>query len=135
MMIGPLIGGSLITAFGLIKGIKIAFVISMLLCLVSIFFQSKMSEENFDIYEKINPVLLWKKFDLRLKNLLVSDILIRFCEQIPYVFVIIWCLNIVNVSPLQFGYLTAIEMLTAAVIYIPVASFSDRFERKWSWQL
>ena len=89
-----------------------------------------MSEENFDIYEKINPVLLWKKFDLRLKNLLVSDILIRFCEQIPYVFVIIWCLNIVNVSPLQFGYLTAIEMLTAAVIYIPVASFSDRFERK-----
>src|SRR5437667_5490554 len=102
----------------------------MLLCLVSIFFQSKMSEENFDIYEKINPVLLWKKFDLRLKNLLVSDILIRFCEQIPYVFVIIWCLNIVNVSPLQFGYLTAIEMLTAAVIYIPVASFSDRFERK-----
>jgi len=130
MMIGPLIGGSLITAFGLIKGIKIAFVISMLLCLVSIFFQNKMSEENFDIYEKINPVLLWKKFDLRLKNLLVSDILIRFCEQIPYVFVIIWCLNIVNVSPLQFGYLTAIEMLTAAVIYIPVASFSDRFERK-----
>jgi MFS family permease len=89
-----------------------------------------MTEENFGIYEKINPLLLWKKFDSRLKSLLVSDILIRFCEQIPYVFVIIWCLNIVNVSAMQFGYLTAVEMLTAAVIYIPVASFSDRFERK-----
>jgi MFS family permease len=130
MMLGPLIGGSLITAFGLIQGIKIAFIISIILCLVSIFFQNKMTEENLGIYEKINPVLLWKKFDKRLKNLLVSDVLIRFCEQIPYVFVIIWCINIVNISPLQFGYLTAIEMLTAAVIYIPVANFSDRFERK-----
>jgi len=36
----------------------------------------------------------------------------------------------VKVTPIQFGYLTAIEMLTAALIYIPVASFSDRLERK-----
>lgn len=130
MMLGPVIGGVLISSFGLISGIKIAFAISIFLCLASIFFQNKMTEVKTQNYEKINPFLLWGKFDLRLKNLLISDILIRFCEQIPYVFVVIWCINIVNVSPVQFGYLTAIEMLTAAVIYIPVASFSDRFERK-----
>ena len=29
-----------------------------------------------------------------LRNLLVSDILIRFCEQIPDTFVVIWAMNI-----------------------------------------
>lgn len=130
MMLGPLIGGTLITAFGLIKGIKIAFIISIFLCLVSLIFQNKMTGEKPSEYKEINPLALWRRFDSRLKNLLVSDILIRFCEQIPYVFVIIWCISVVKISPLQFGYLTAIEMLTAALIYIPVASFSDRLERK-----
>src|SRR5204863_2260168 len=70
------------------------------------------------------------QMDARLKNLLLSDILIRFCEQIPFVFVVIWCLDFVKISPQKFGILTAIEMLTAALIYIPVASFADKTERK-----
>lgn len=130
MMLGPLIGGTLITAFGLIKGIKIAFILSIFLCLISLIFQNRITGEKPSEYEEINPLALWRRFDSRLKNLLVSDILIRFCEQIPYVFIIIWCISMVKVTPLQFGYLTAIEMLTAALIYIPVASFSDRLERK-----
>lgn len=71
-----------------------------------------------------------RRMDGRLKNLLVSDILIRFCEQIPYVFVVIWCMNEANMSAGQFGILTAIEMTVAALIYILVARFSDRTERK-----
>ncbi len=130
MMIGPLIGGTLITAYGMIKGIKIAFVVSIVLCLISLVFQNKITEVTDEDYEDMNLLSLWRRFDSRLKNLLVSDILIRFCEQIPSVFVIIWCISMVKVTPIQFGYLTAIEMLTAALIYIPVASFSDRLERK-----
>jgi len=130
MMIGPIIGGVLITSYGLVTGIKLSFGISILLCLAGIFFQQKMTVEKEGVVEKIQPVQLWKRFDPKLKNLLVSDILIRFCEQIPYVFVVIWCLNNIGISPEQFGILTAIEMITAAVIYIPVASFSDKLERK-----
>ena len=50
-----------------------------------------------------------------LRNLLVSDILIRFCEQIPYVFVVIWCMGDERmgipraVDGIAFGTLTAIE--------------------------
>jgi MFS family permease len=80
--------------------------------------------------EKLHPILLWKKFDPKLKTLLFSDILIRFCEQIPYVFVVIWCLNIIKTTPEQFGILTAIEMIVSVLIYIPVAHFSDKLERK-----
>ncbi len=130
MMLGPLIGGFMITSFGLITGIKLSFGISILLCLTGIFFQQKMRADDEKNAERINPIQLWRRFDRKLKNLLISDILIRFCEQIPYVFVVIWCLDFIKVNPEQFGVLTAVEMLTAALIYIPVASFSDKLERK-----
>lgn len=130
MMIGPIIGGFLITAYGLVAGVKIAFAVSILLCVIGIFVQQKMIADEVHTTEKLHPVALWKRFDKRLKNLLLSDILIRFCEQIPYVFVVIWCLDIVKVSPEEFGILTAVEMMTAALIYIPVAGFSDKLERK-----
>jgi MFS family permease len=130
MMIGPVIGGFLISGYGLVTGIKLSFGISIILCLIGIFFQQKMTVDEAAEVEKIHPVQLWKRFDKKLKNLLISDILVRFSEQIPYVFVVIWCLDIVKISPEKFGILTAIEMITAAVIYIPVASFSDKLERK-----
>jgi len=65
-----------------------------------------------------------------MRNLLVSDILIRFCEQIPYAFVVIWCLHFARVSPVGFGVLSAVEMVTAMLIYIPVAYLADRSAKK-----
>ncbi len=67
-----------------------------------------------------------------LKRLLVSDILIRYCEQIPYAFVVIWCMKTIAepVSAIQFGFLTTIEMVTALLIYIPVAYLADRGGKK-----
>lgn len=131
MIVGPLIGGWLIMSYGLILGIKIAFGISILLSVIGIFFINKLTQDDItEKPDKIHPFILWKQFDKKLKNLLISDILVRFCEQIPYVFVILWCLNVVRVTAGDFGILTAIEMLTAALIYIPVASFSDRLEKK-----
>lgn len=131
MAMGPVIGGALIGAYGLLLGIKIAFGISIALSLVGIIFINKLtSEAKEEKPEKIHPVELWRTFDKKLKNLLVSDILVRFCEQIPYVFVVIWCLNVVKISASEFGYLTAIEMATSALIFIPVASYSDRLEKK-----
>ena len=131
MMAGPLIGGYLIMTYGLVSGIKISFGISIVLSLIGILFINKLTADvNAEKPEKIHPYKLWKKLDKTLKNLLVSDILIRFCEQIPYVFVVIWCLNVVKVSAGDFGILTSVEMLTSALIYIPVARFSDRLEKK-----
>ncbi len=130
MMIGPVLGGVLISTYGLIDGIRVTFGVSIVLCSIGLLFQRKMTNDEVKSHEKIHPYQLWKKFDPRLKNLLLSDILIRFCEQIPYVFVVIWCIDYIKILPEQFGILTAIEMITAAIIYIPVASFSDKLERK-----
>jgi MFS family permease len=65
-----------------------------------------------------------------LKNLLVSDILIRFAEQIPYAFVVVWCVKNNGISPFQFGILTTVEMIAAVLVYIPVAYLADRGTKK-----
>jgi MFS family permease len=67
-----------------------------------------------------------------MKGLLVTDILIRFCEQIPYAFVVVWCMKTIAdpVSAVQFGLLTTIEMATAVLVYIPVAYMADRTTKK-----
>jgi MFS family permease len=63
-----------------------------------------------------------------LRDLFVADTLIRFCEQIPYAFVVLWCLRTMPhpIGALQFGQLTAIEMGVAMLVYAPGAWLSSR---------
>ena len=127
----PILGGALIGVYGTVIGVKIAFLCALILALVSIFFIRKYMAEDPSIKGKgmglketfsgINP-------DLRV--LLISDILIRFAEQIPYAFVVIWVVNNLHFSALQFGLLTAIEMTTAMLVYIPIAYLADKFGKK-----
>jgi MFS family permease len=83
-----------------------------------------------------NPWRLLRRFSPQLKSLLASDILIRFCEQIPYAYVVLWCMRPVagyhtaHVTATQFGLLTATEMATAVAIYLPVAKMADKSSKK-----
>ena len=79
-----------------------------------------------------SPIKLWHEMPYTLRNLLLSDILIRFCERIPDAFVVIWATRFIAqpVSELTFGFLSAIESITAVIIYFPVAYFADRFGKK-----
>jgi len=130
MALGPVIGGALIAALGLERGVRASFAIAIVLAVAAIVLQQRMVSPEPKPYEPIHPIALLKRFDPGLRRLLVSDILIRFCEQIPYAFVIIWVMDVAGKSAQQFGWLSAVEMATAALIYIPVAHFSDRAERK-----
>jgi MFS family permease len=75
-----------------------------------------------------DPLRAWRRMSPPLRELLAADILIRFCEQIPYAFVILWCMRVIDhpVTAFQFAQLTAIEMLTALVAYLPGAWLSTR---------
>jgi MFS family permease len=79
---------------------------------------------------EVNPLRAGSLISPALRRLLVSDILVRFCEQIPYAFVVLWAVSINGVTPLQFGLLTAVEMVTAMLVYIPVAYLADRSTKK-----
>jgi MFS family permease len=130
LALGPVIGGFLIEFYGVVDGVRYAFGVAFAMGGLSLLFQRAMIAEKKRAYEPLRAQELWQRFDPRLKHLLVSDILIRFAEQVPYTFVVLWCMDRQGVSAPAFGALTAIEMATAMAIYLPVAHFSDRGERK-----
>lgn len=129
MALGPVIGGVLIAAFGRILGIRVAFVIAFLLAGFSIYFIDRFMED--DTVSKASEGKRQRLvFSRPLKNLLVSDILIRFSEQIPYAFIGIYVIDKLGFSAVQFGFLTVIEMITAMLVYIPVAYMADKYGKK-----
>jgi MFS family permease len=65
-----------------------------------------------------------------MRRLLLSDILVRFCERIPYAWVVIFAMDYIGVSAKQVGLLTAVEMLAAALCIIPASHFADRYGRE-----
>jgi len=136
MMLGPLIGGWLITRFGWTTGIQHALLGCILLSLLTMGFQwfifekepvRQQAVQNADFQNFMGVV---KSFSPALRELLVSDILIRFCERIPYAFVILWAMNHAGVTARQFGILVSCEMVTAMVCYIPVAHLADKYGRR-----
>ncbi len=131
MALGPIVGGAFIVWFGEKDGVRLAFGGAIVLGFVSLVFQQLLIEAREEKKRaEGNPLKIWARMPARLKNLLISDILIRFCEQIPYAFVVVWSMKMVGISALQFGLLTAVEMTTAALIYIPTAYLADRGTRK-----
>ncbi len=140
MALGPIIGGLFIGLWGEESGVRLAFVAALLLAIVGAVMQQKLIEEEpvgkaggrqSGKPEK-NPLRLYREMSPALKRLLVADILVRFCEQIPYAFVVVWCMKVIQspVTAFQFGILTGIEMATAMLVYIPVAYFADRSTKK-----
>jgi MFS family permease len=133
MALGPLLGGWLIALQGEIIGVQLAFGMALLMAGVSLVIQQVMirddkAEKNAPINKQHLPNLSLLTPSLR--KLLLPDILVRFCEQIPYAFVVIWCVSINGITPLQFGLLTTIEMITAILVYIPVAYLADKSTKK-----
>ncbi len=140
MALGPIIGGLCIGVWGVESGVRIAFIFALLLSIVALVLQQILIEEKTaelpgeqsNTAAVKNPLKVLRFMSPTLKRLLVSDILIRFCEQIPYAFVVIWCMQIIDapITAFQFGILTAVEMVTAMLIYIPVAHFADKGAKK-----
>ena len=137
MALGPVLGGLFIDRWGERSGVRLAFVAALAMAgLAIVLQQSLIREERLgpkpDKPVPRHPLKLIRQMSPALRNLLFSDILIRFCEQIPYAFVVLWCMQRVAdpVSGVQFGLLTTVEMATAAALYIPVAYLADRSGKK-----
>jgi MFS family permease len=134
MMLGPLLGGWLVTRFGWAAGVKYALLLCIGLSSLTALFQWFMLDQNGDSRTSSAPktsfLQVARSFTPALRELLVSDIMIRFCERIPYAFVILWAIDHGGLSAQQFGYLVAIEMVTAMACYIPVAYLADKYGRR-----
>jgi MFS family permease len=133
IMIAPIFGGMLIDRFGVIGGVRIALIISIFLSAITIFVQLQLREEP---KQEVAADVRWnfwrslREFNSPMRRLLLSDILIRFCERIPYAWVVIFAMDYIGVSGRQVGILTTIEMLAATLCIIPASHFADRRGRE-----
>lgn len=152
MALGPLLGGYLYDRYGVEAGVRIGFIVAIAMALVAMVAQQLLIADDrppadgadaatHDPPKKTAARLalphLAADMSPDLRKLLVSDILIRFCEQIPDAFVVIWCMETIKtlsggaaVDGTQFGVLTTVEMATAVLCYLPVAHFADRGGKK-----
>ncbi|MHA1211652.1 MAG: MFS transporter [Candidatus Heimdallarchaeota archaeon] len=131
MALGPIFGGLLIQFYGLTRGIQIAFVTAIgFACIAMALQMFFVKEPEKKVKKPIKLKQSLRNIPVSLWHLLISDILIRFAEQIPYAFVVVWAVNMKGISTVQFGILTSIEMATAVLIYIPVAYFADKYRKK-----
>ena len=133
IMIAPVFGGMLIDRFGIVGGVRIALVISIFLSTAIIFVQWQLREEPTQEVPADEHWNFWqsvREFNSPMRRLLLSDILIRFCERIPYAWVVIFAMDYIGVSAKQVGVLTTIEMLAAILCIIPASHYADRYGRE-----
>jgi MFS family permease len=131
IIVAPVLGGAAIAAFGIAGGMKAGFAATIILALVAIAVLLRFFDDTRQppaTHHSIGE--LWKTMDPQLKRLLVSDILARWAEGIPKVFIVLYAMNILGVSAVAFGWLTAVQMAAAIVAYIPMAKLADRANRK-----
>ena len=133
IMIAPVFGGMLIDRFGIIGGVRIALLISIVLSALTILVQRQLREEPKQEVATDERWSLWRsllEFNAPMRRLLLSDILIRFCERIPYAWVVIFAMDYIGVSAKEIGVLTTVEMLAAILCIIPASHFADRHARE-----
>ncbi len=129
MAIAPLIGGLLIARAGVLAGVRIGLVLTLGLALITVLFTLRI---NIPVLagEATNIKGVWRSFHFALKRLLISDIIIRTCEGLADVLIVLYVTNISGISLAEYGVLVFVQMLTSMLVYIPAGKIADRTGRK-----
>ena len=129
MIIAPLIGGAMIAKYGIATGLRSGFLITLGFAVISALIVMTIRIPRLQS-SKTNIAGIWRSFHSALKRLLISDIIIRTCEGMAGVLVILYATNIIGVSAARYGILIAIQMTTSLLVYIPAARIADKIGRK-----
>ena len=129
IVIAPLIGGALIARLGVVQGIHVGLVVTLLLAAITLLLVQRINiEVKTSAATNISGV--WASFHGALKRLLISDVIIRMCEGMTGVLIILYVTNVHGLSAARFGTLVAVQMVTSILVYIPAGKIADRIGRK-----
>jgi MFS family permease len=129
MVISPIVGGIVIAKIGVFYGVRAGLVCTLLLALLASLIVLRI---NIPIRTgaAVNIRGVWRSFHGALKRLLISDIIIRTCEGMADIFVVLYATNVLGVTVAEYGVLVAIQMSTSILVYIPAGVVADRIGRK-----
>lgn len=129
MIVSPIAGGFLIASLGISAGFKVALVLTLLLaaCALSLAFAL-----NIPVLptHKTNILGVWFSFPTVLKRLLVSDIVIRTCEGLTDVLIVLYVTTLGSTSVARYGVLVAIQTATSLIVYLPAGRLAARIGKK-----
>jgi MFS family permease len=136
IVIAPPIGGLLIERLGMARGMRTGFLVSIgvslaMLAVLWRAFRARAAPKSPSPAAS-PPRGKQERLHLHptLKRLLIADCLIRLCEGLPDVFLVVWALEILRLSPSQFGLATSVLMGTAILSYFPAAALAGHVEKK-----
>jgi MFS family permease len=129
VVLAPPLGGYLIGRYGMARGMRFGFSLSILLSVLMLLglwrafrsHRTAVARPAGTERVRLQPAL---------RRLLIADCLIRLCEGLPEVFLVVWALEIAHISPARFGLLTSVLMTTAILSYLPAAFLAERAEKK-----
>jgi MFS family permease len=129
MAAAPIIGGMLIARMGLVSGVRMGLIITLALAVMTVFIVTAVNIPII-VGAPANIGGVWRSFHHALKRLLISDIIIRTCEGLADVFVILYVTHVLNLSLAQYGVLVGVQMTTSMLVYLPAGRIADRVGRK-----
>jgi MFS family permease len=129
MAAAPLLGGMLIASLGVVAGVRTGLIIMLALAGLTAALTLAINLP-VTVGAPANIRGVWRSFHAALKRLLVSDIIIRTCEGMAEIFIVLYVTNVTGLSLPEYGALVAVQMATAILVYVPAAKLADRVGRK-----
>ncbi len=128
--IAPTLGGLLIAAHGTLQGVRLGLAVSLGVGSLALAVVSRLRLTLPPAQGTANVQTVWREQPQPLRRLLASDILVRTCEGLVDVFLILYALDVVGITAPQFGLLVAVQTTTSILCYLPAARLAGRTGRK-----
>jgi MFS family permease len=130
VLVAPTLGGLLIATYGIRSGTRIGLGVSTALALVTLIVVSRLR-----LARPVHPNAgglgqVWRSLPGPLRRLLFSDVLIRTCDALVDIFLVLYALNVVGIDAPRYGVLVAVQMATTILVSIPASRIADRTGRK-----
>jgi MFS family permease len=133
IVLAPPLGGLILERFGMKDGMRIGLAASIVLSIAMLIGLGRALRRTGEAVAPppdAGSAPMRTRLPAALRQLLIADCLIRLCEGLPEVFLVVWAIEIVRVTPAQFGILVSILMVTAIASYLPAAALAGRAEKK-----
>jgi len=130
VLVAPALGGLLVAAVGVRAGVRAGLMVSVALALVTLAVVRRMRLDRPAAHSPGDMRLVWRSLPDPLRRLLVSDICIRTCDAMVDVFLVLYAVNVVRISPPAFGGLIGVQTATVILCSLPAARLADRLGRK-----
>ena len=130
IVLAPTLGGLAIAAYGIVDGVRLGLAVTIGLAVLTL---AAVRRVDIPVTRDEAPTRIgavWRAMPRPLRRLLASDILIRTCEGLVDVFLVLYAIDVIGIGAPSYGVLVAVQAVTSIVSYLPVARLADRSGRK-----